>query len=238
MVVMTLEALLVSRDPDTLRVLRSALGKLDITVEVCTGAEAASEILAAKKFDAIIIDCDDMHGGIGILQQVRKERSNKTSVTFAILNGLTDVRTVFQMGAGFVLQKPITITNALRSFHAAYGLMHRERRRYFRLPVDIRVTLIFGRAQEMQVTACNLSEGGMAVQAVAGLPADVARVKFALPGTDVTLSPKAELAWSDAAGRGGVRFLELTSTAREQLENWLLQKMEQREPGKHPSLRA
>jgi len=201
---MTLEALLVCRDPETLRVLRSALGKLDITVEVCTGAEAASEILSAKKFDAIIIDCDDMH----------------------------------QMGAGFVLQKPITTTNALRSFHAAYGLMHRERRRYFRLPVDIPVILTFGRAQEMKVTACNLSEGGMAVETAAALPSDVARVKFSLPGTDITLSPKAEIAWSDAAGRGGIRFLELTLTAREQLESWLLQKMEQREPGMHPSVRT
>ncbi len=235
---MTLEALVVSRDPDTLRVLRSTLTKLDIMVEVCTGAEAASEILAAKKFDAIIVDCDDMHGGIEVLQQVRKEHSNKTSVTFAILNGVTDVRTVFQMGAGFVLQKPITITNALRSFHAAYGLMHRERRRYFRLPVDFAVTLTFGRSQEAKVRACNLSEGGMAVQAVGTLPNDVVRVQFALPGTDITLSPKAELAWSDAAGRGGVRFLELTLNAREQLENWLLQKMEQREPGLHPSVRT
>jgi DNA-binding response OmpR family regulator len=235
---MTLEALVVSRDPDTLRVLRSTLTKLDITVEVCTGADVASEILAAKKFDAIIIDCDDMHGGIGVLQQVRKELSNKTSVTFAILNGVTDVRTVFQMGAGFVLQKPITLTNALRSFHAAYGLMHRERRRYFRLPVDFPVTLACARSQETKVKACNLSEGGMAIQAASALPGDVVRVQFALPGTDITLSPKAELAWSDASGRGGIRFLELTLNAREQLENWLLQKMEQREPGLHPSVRA
>lgn len=234
---MTLEALVVSRDPDTLRVIRSALGKLEIRVEVCTGAEAASEILAAKKFDAIIVDCDDMHGGVGVLQQVRRELSNKASVTFAILNGLTDVRTAFQMGAGFVLQKPITTTNALRSFHAAYGLMHRERRRYFRLPVEIPVTLSTGHSQEMKVMASNLSEGGMAVQAASSLPGDVARVKFSLPGTDITLSPKAELAWSDASGRGGIRFLELTSTAREQLEKWLLEKMEQREPGLHPSLR-
>jgi DNA-binding response OmpR family regulator len=234
---MTLEALVVSRDPETLRVLRSALGKLDVGVEVCTGAEAASEVLAAKKFDAIIIDCDDMHGGVGVLQQVRRERSNRTSVTFAVLNQLTEMRAAFQMGAGFVLQKPITITNALRSFHAAYGLMHRERRRYFRLPVDIPVTATFGRGQEMTLMACNLSEGGMAVQAGGSLPDNLARVKFTLPGTEVTLSPKAELAWGDAAGRGGIRFLDLAASAREQLEKWLLDKMEQREPGLHPAVR-
>ena len=235
---MTLEALVVSRDPNTLRVLRSTLTKLDVMVEQCTGPEAACEIMAAKKFDAIIIDCDDMPGGREMLQQVRQERSNKSSVTFAILNGATDVRTVFQMGAGFVLQKPITITSALRSFHAAYGLMHRERRRYFRLPVDIPVKLNFANGRELAVRACNLSEGGMAIQAAVALPSDAYRVQFSLPGTDVTLSPKAELAWTDASGKGGVRFLELTLNAREQLETWIMQKMEEREPRLQPALRV
>lgn len=234
---MTLEALLVSRDPESLKVVRSALAKLDIAVQVCTGAEAATEVLAAQKFDAIIIDCDDMHGGIGVLQQVRKERSNRSSVSFAMLNGLTDVRTVFQMGAGFVLQKPITLTNALRSFQAAYGLMHRERRRYFRLPVSFPVTLTFAHSPEMKVKASNLSEGGMAIQAEIALPSDLARVQFSLPDADVTFSPKAELAWGDASGRGGIRFLDLTLSAREQLENWLVRKMEQRETGWHASAR-
>jgi len=216
-------------NPDTLRVLQSALGKLDVRVQVCTGAEGAREIMAEKKFDAIIIDCDDLPGGTEVLQQVRQERRNKSSVSFAILNGINNVRSVFQMGAGFVLQKPITITNALRSFHAAYGLMHRERRRYFRMPVEIPAKLNYGNGREMQVRTCNLSEGGMAIQAAAALPNDLYRIQFTLPGTDITLSPKAELAWSDASGKAGIRFLELTLNAREQLENWLMQKMEERE---------
>jgi CheY-like chemotaxis protein len=216
-------------NPDTLRVLQSALGKLDVRVQVCTGAEGAREIMAEKKFDAIIIDCDDLPGGTEVLQQVRQERRNKSSVSFAILNGINNVRSVFQMGAGFVLQKPITITNALRSFHAAYGLMHRERRRYFRMPVEIPAKLNYGNGREMQVRTCNLSEGGMAIQAAAALPNDLYHIQFTLPGTDITLSPKAELAWSDASGKAGVRFLELTLNAREQLENWLMQKMEERE---------
>ena len=108
--------------------------------------------------------------------------------------------------------------------------MHRERRRYFRMPVDIPAKLNCGNGREMQVRACNLSEGGMAIQAAAALPNDLYRIQFTLPGTDITLSPKAELAWSDASGKGGVRFLELTLNAREQLENWLVQKMQEREP--------
>ena len=211
--------------------LRVALGKLEIAVDVCTGSEAASEILEAKKFDAIIVDCDDVHGGLDVLRQVRKGPSNKTTITFAVLNGTTTMRTVFEMGASFVLQKPITPLSALRSFHAAYGLMHRERRRYFRMPVEIPVTLYYGKSSEMKATACNLSEGGMAIRITTPLPkSGISRVDFTLPESNIFLSPKAQITWSDASGHAGVRFTELAGNAREQLERWLLQGIEDREP--------
>ena len=228
---MGLETLILSRDPETLRVVRSALNKLDIAVEVCTGAEAASEILETKKLDAIIVDCDDVHGGLDVLKQVRKGASNKTTVTFAVLNGATSMRTVFDMGASFVLQKPITPLSALRSFHAAYGVMHRERRRYFRMPVEIPVTLYYRQSDELKVIACNLSEGGMAIRSTAPLPkGGVSRVEFSLPDTNISLSAKAHIAWNDPSGHAGVRFTELAPSSREQLEKWLLEKIEDREP--------
>jgi DNA-binding response OmpR family regulator len=156
---MPLESLLVSRDPQVIRVLRPALEKLAIEVEVCRGADSGSEILASEKFDAVIVDCDDLHGGLGVLETLRGTTSNRNSVTFAILNGHTTTREAFQMGANFVLQKPISPVNAARCFSAAIGLMSRERRRYFRQPVEMPVTLVFGEGQELKATATNLSEG-------------------------------------------------------------------------------
>jgi ActR/RegA family two-component response regulator len=227
---MELESLLLSRDPEVLRVLRPALDKLDISVEVCTGSEAASEILASKKFDAVIIDCDDVYGGTDVLREVRKGSSNKSSVTFAILNGITTMQAVFGMGAMFVLQKPITLAGALRSFNAAYGLMHRERRRYFRLPVEIPVTMLLESGGNIKVTAFDLSEGGMAILAPKPLPdSAISQIQFTLPDTAHLFQLKVQVAWKDGAGRGGVRFLELPQASREQLELWILKKLEQRQ---------
>src|ERR1700727_1483511 len=140
---MALESLLLSRDVEVMRVLRPTLEKLSIDVEICQEARAATDILVSEKFDAVIVDCDDLQGGLAILEGLRSTPSNKNSVTFAVLNGKrTTTQEAFGMGANFVLQKPITPLNAARCFHAALNFMLRERRRYFRQPVKMMVHVI------------------------------------------------------------------------------------------------
>src|SRR5713101_668722 len=139
---MTLESLLLSRDAEVVRVLRPTLEKLAIEVEICQEAKKATEILIAEKFDAVIVDCDDLRGGLEVLQGLRTTPSNKNSVTFAVLNGKkTTTQEAFSMGVNFVLQKPITPLNASRCFNAALNFMVRERRRYFRHAVEIPVRI-------------------------------------------------------------------------------------------------
>src|ERR1039457_7675714 len=140
---MTLESLLLSRDAEVVRILRPTLEKLSIEVEVCQEAKKASEILIAEKFDAVIVDCDDLLGGLAVLQGLRGTPSNRNSVAFAVLNGKkTTMQEAFGMGANFVLQKPISALNASRCFHAALNFMVKERRRYFRQPVKMLVRVV------------------------------------------------------------------------------------------------
>src|SRR5438309_2051145 len=130
---MTLESLLLSADSNVESVLRPTLEKLAIEVEICREARSGSEILLSEKFDAVIVDCDDLRGGLALLEGLRATPSNKSSVSFAILNGKkTTTQQAFGMGANFVLQKPISALNASRCFNAALNFMVRERRRYFR----------------------------------------------------------------------------------------------------------
>ena len=49
---MPLESLLLSRDPEVIRVFRPTLEKLSIAVEVGQGARSGSEILSSERFDA------------------------------------------------------------------------------------------------------------------------------------------------------------------------------------------
>ena len=219
---MGLECLLLCRDQEAIRVLQPALDKLYIAVEVCSGARSGQEILASEKYDAVVIDCDDLKGGLEVLQRLRKGTSNTNSVTFAILNGGTTTQQAFEMGANFVLQKPIRPVNAMRCFTAAFGLMERERRRYFRIPLEMPAFLNFRKDHMLKATATNLSEGGMAVSFRGKLPKEcLAKVRFTLPGTSDTLEPKAALAWADGSGRAGIRFTEVPQNSREQLERWL-----------------
>jgi DNA-binding response OmpR family regulator len=221
-VAMGLDSLLVSRDPQVIDVLRPTLAKLAVEVEVCRGAHSGTEILSSEKFDAVIVDCDDLQGGLSVLESLRKGASNKNSVTFAILNGSTTTRKAFELGANFVLQKPISPTNAMRCFGAALSFMTRERRRYFRHPLDLPIVIVLAPGQELKARTTNISEGGMAIQVVGKLPKTaVSKVTFTLPGSNLAIESKVDLAWADGSGRAGLRFVELSQSDRDHLEHWL-----------------
>jgi CheY-like chemotaxis protein len=224
---MNLESLLVSRDSEVVRLLQATLEKLSIGIEVSAAAGTGGKVLSASKFDAVIVDCDDLQGGTEVLRTLRQTQSNKSSVSFAILNGKTTTQQAFEMGANFVLQKPLTPSSTLRCFNAALGFMERERRRYFRCPVEIPILLHLGSAGPLKVKATNLSEGGMAIHMSGVVPKQtIAKINFALPGTKIAIEAKGEIAWTDGKGQAGVRFEEIPDSARQQLEAWILHRIE------------
>jgi CheY-like chemotaxis protein len=224
---MNLESLLVSRDSEVVRTLQTTLDKLSIAIQVAAAAGSGNDAMTTAKFDAVIVDCDDLQGGSEVLRHLRQTPSNKTSVSFAILNGKTTTQQAFEMGANFVLQKPLTPSSTLRCFNAALGFMERERRRYFRCPVKIPVTMHFNGSGEVKGIATNLSEGGMAIKVQTAISKQpVSAIKFALPGTKVLLEPKAEVAWVDGSGHAGIRFTDFPDSARQQLEAWILKQLE------------
>jgi ActR/RegA family two-component response regulator len=223
---MRLESLLLSRDAEVIRVLQAALDQLAIKVEVCHGVRSGHEIVRTEKFDAIIVDCDDLEGGLRVLEGLRKASSNKNSVTFAILNGTTTTQQAFKMGVNFVLQKPISTLNATRCFSAALNFMIREQRRYFRHPVEIPATLGSGDGQKMKATITNISEGGMAIFFRGKFPSGSVSANFKLPGVATPLESKVQLAWMDDSGRAGLQFFDLAKGLREQLDQWLTEQCE------------
>ena len=229
---MSLDSLLLSQDPDLVRVIRPTLEKLSIDVEICHEARVATTILTSEKFDAVIVDCDDLAGGLGVLQVLRSTPSNKNSVTFAILNGKrTTTQEAFSMGANFVLQKPISALNASRCFHAALNFMVKERRRYFRHPVRMPVQIQMA-DKVVNATSTNLSESGIAL-ILREVPAKGAepRLQFVLPETSFNLDLEAEVVWADLKGRAGLRFRNVPPDSQQQLEKWLDDRIEQELPG-------
>jgi DNA-binding response OmpR family regulator len=234
-----LESLLLSRDTEVFRVLRPTLEKLSIEIAICQEAKEASEILISEKFDAVIVDCDDLPGGVAVLEGLRATPTNKNCVTFAIVNGKkTTTQEAFGMGVNFVLHKPLSALNATRCFNAALNSMLRERRRYFRHPVQMPVCIKLD-DKELKATSTNISEGGMAVLLHQALDKNATpRLQFTLPGTGHTLDVDTVIAWADLKGYVGLRFLHLAQASQVLLENWLDEQMEQQIPGSKSKLEA
>jgi CheY-like chemotaxis protein len=234
-----LDSLVLSKDTELVRVLRPTLEKLSIDVEVCHEARAGADILITDKFDAVIVDCDDLSGGLAVLEGLRSTPSNKNSVAFAVLNGKrTTMQEAFGMGANFVLQKPISSLNASRCFHAALNFMIKERRRYFRQPVKMAVQLVF-EGKTLNATSTNISEGGLALMLREAPPKGAApRLKFSLPDTNIHMEVEAEVAWVDVKGLAGFRFHNVPPSSQAQLEKWLDDQLEQEFPGTKERLAA
>ena len=236
---MTLDSLILSTDPELVGVLRPTLEKLSIDVEICHEARAGVDILISDKFDAVIVDCDDLNGGLAILQGLRNTPSNKNSVAFAILNGKgTTTQEAFGMGANFVLQKPISVLNASRCFHAALNFMIKERRRYFRQPVKMQVKVVY-EGKTLTATSTNISEGGIALMLREAPPKGAApHLQFSLPNTNLHMDVEAEVAWVDVKGCAGFRFHNLPESSKAELERWLDDQIEQEFPGTKERLAA
>jgi DNA-binding response OmpR family regulator len=230
---MNLNSLLISKDAYLVGVLRPALEKVSVDLEVCAEFERGKERLAKRKFDAVIIDCDDMQNGFELMRTLRGTQSNAKSVAFAVVNGRTTTQDAFQSGANFVLQKPLTPLHASRCFNAALNFMVRERRRYFRHPVDMRLRVSLSNGQEMSAAATNISEGGMAIRALGKIAKEtIAHFRFTLPGVNVSLDIKGQVAWADATGQAGIRFVEVPQSVQYQIEKWLTERLQEEIPSK------
>src|SRR5207248_3605831 len=139
---MIFQALLVLRDDSAADLLRHVLADFQVESEHCPDASMAAQKLQDKHFDAIVVDLDDESTvASDIMQKLRHAAASKNAVTISLLNDSFNVRRAFGMGANFVLYKPLASESASASLRAAVALLKRERRRAFRVPVQLPVTL-------------------------------------------------------------------------------------------------
>ncbi len=161
---MTFQSLLVCKDEQATDVLTSVLAGFGLGVQCCGYPDALCR-LTEQKFDAVIVDYDDPHSAALVLQNAYQASAGSNTVTVALLNDKTKVRHVFGAGANFVLYKPISQQQAEASLRAAIALMKRERRRSFRVPVQLAVKLQVENGAEMEGILLDLSEDGLDVLA-------------------------------------------------------------------------
>jgi c-di-GMP-binding flagellar brake protein YcgR len=221
---MSLKALVLCSDEKIVRVLRRVLGDLDIEMELCAGADSALRRLTRQRFEAIIVDVID-DGATEVLRSARSAPCNRQAVAVAIVEAIIGLRAVFDIGAHFVLYKPVSSERAKASFRAARALMKSERRRNARVAVQIPVVVrSLGIGGNMKVNTVDLSEGGMALNMRGGKrPTNPLQISFTLPGTNQPLEIPAEFAWEASTQQAGLRFVQPSPNVTHQLREWLKQ---------------
>lgn len=222
-------ALLVSDDSMNIHQLSRALGEMSIRPDICHEVPEALRLLHTRKFDAIIVDSHLGAQSASILEEVRSTASNRTSVTFAISG--VDMDSNLRKLSSFVFDEPVSSESVRRTLRAAYGLVLRERRRYFRCPICIPVFILKSPACEVRCHSINISEGGMALNTSVSLKTgEQVQLQFALPGRQEPWLIGGTIRWGKVE-RLGVRITSISPEQKSELQEWLARKLEEQMPG-------
>jgi hypothetical protein len=230
-------ALLASADPVTIQQFSHALKELFILPNVCRDVSTAIDLLNCRKFEAVIVDLRLGELSGLILDEVRLSPSNRTAVTFAISSSDAECK-AFRKKSEFVFERPLSAKSIRGTLKPAFGLILRERRRYFRFPLSIPVSVRRRTMPDVRCCCVNISEGGMAVStSVALSPGEDVQVQFTLPGHKEPFLAESRICWSKT-GHLGVRFVSFSQGHKSELQGWLSRKLEETFPesvaGKFP----
>jgi DNA-binding response OmpR family regulator len=224
---MGLKSLLLSSDEKTVRVLRRVLSDLEIDVEHCTAVDEAIRRITRQRFEAIIADGANVEDAGSLLRGARAAPVNKRALTVVLVQAPVGLKGGFELGAHFVLHKPLAVERAKANFRAVRAMMKRERRLQLRIPVQIPVECFGWGSRRYRAETLDLCEGGMAIQFAERVAKENSlRFSFKLPGMTAQgmghiVEIHGELAWEGDGARAGVRFTNATDEQRNALRQWL-----------------
>jgi CheY-like chemotaxis protein len=219
---MGLQCLIVTCDPTLLGQVKSSLATRGTSLDLRQDSASAIELASRRHLDGLVIDCDDVPGGTEAIAQARNSRSNQQTLIFAVVNGSTSAASALDLGANFVLGKPIQENRWRSVLDIAFPQMEREHRRYFRYEVDLPVRIQSYDGQTFTARMKNVSEGGLAVKLADPVSLEgVVMVEFDLPSLAAQVfQAKADVVWRDSFVMG-LRFLHIEKDSGVALRAWL-----------------
>jgi CheY-like chemotaxis protein len=219
---MGMDCLLVTSDSNLLGQIKAAFSTQAVSLDLRQDSLSAIELSSRRHFDGLVIDCDDVVGGAEALGKMRNSRSNRESVIIAVVNGCTSAGDALDLGANFVLTKPVQENRLHGVLDIATAKMEREHRRYFRYVIDLPVRFRNHLGQAFTAKMKNVSEGGLAIKLVEAMHfKGVVQVEFDIPSVQPhRFEAKADIVWSDSFEMG-LRFLYIEKESALVLRSWL-----------------
>ena len=217
-----------SNDAIAIEQLSESMQRFALFPDQCPDVASALERLKRVKFEAVVVDFQLGSQAAAVLEGARQSASNEHAVVFTVSDSEAEAAEAFKAGSTFVLRRPLSATSIDLSLKAAYGLIVRERRRYFRCPVEVPVVILRTAMQTVHGHTNNISEGGMSVTAAVPLgPGDQAKLQFNLPGDEFQFVLESTVCWAKER-RLGLQFLSPHQTSK--LQEWLSRRLEDAMP--------
>jgi DNA-binding NarL/FixJ family response regulator len=216
---MAFNALLMCREEQSLRVLGTALDKVEMEPEVCLSAPEALDLTVLRHYSALVLDFD-LPGAATVARMARLAPVNRRPVIFGMIGASTEIAETFQAGVNFIIYKPLASDQIVRCLRAGRGFMQADRRQSERQSLESLVYLQFGIAA-LPAMVLDLNQDGLALQAPEPLPpVQQVPLRFVLPGTSNMVEGMGEVIWADDGGRAGMIFSQLTPASRKYLKQW------------------
>jgi Bacterial regulatory protein, Fis family/PilZ domain len=107
------------------------------------------------------------------------------------------------------------------------GTLGTAQEKFFRAKARFLVNLRNSQGDEINVTAANLSSGGLGVDGLTDAQrfGGLLDASFLLPESETLIRVKVRVVWADASGRAGIRFVVLEPALYEQIHHWTERKM-------------
>ena len=218
---MPLLALIVSSEDRDIGVLQEVLHELHVETEVCRSAGDAGGVLVKRPVDAVLLD-GDLPGALDVIDRLARKQAMEQPRIIAILGGKDSSRCAFEIGAHFVLYKPISRDRTLVSLEYAFRSAGKDRRAGDRRGVYLNTTVNSPVVDAVPVAVFNLSPTGVALRTKKRLPPDSKLYfEFQIPGQKATVRLSGDVVWQDIEGRAGVRFASVPASSRKALDQWL-----------------
>jgi hypothetical protein len=217
-----LRSLLISRDDNAARIIGRIFKDLEVESEHCVAANLALQLIAKHRYDAVVID-DSIEEAVSVLEKLIEAPGYSKSVRILLADPGCSATGAFKNSTQVVLYKPLSAERVRNGLRAVRNLMARDRRRGVkRVPTMINARVRHGRDAGTKVFISDLSDSGAAIQCGDGdFPTGNLHVDFSLPNDPDRIHATAEVVWQDSSGAAGVRFLDMASSARKRLADWL-----------------
>lgn len=215
-----MKALVVGRDPEMISIFSHLFRENSIETQKCFLESVAIDQLSSEKFEAVVLDFDHVGRCADILKSL--PRPNKHVVVVAIASDSRAKEIASALGAAFIIERPLVPSQIRDLLRSVYGRMLHDRQAYFRLAVELTVSIRRGSGDLLECTTINLSQSGMAVRTPHPLEVgERLSIAFAVPNTDLFVSAEGAVIWDNRDGKAGIHCQYTNSSVQARFFEWL-----------------